>query len=154
MLCELWHRRAGTKLRIFQDDSKQISHYREYIDFTTQMKIEQQKVGFDDRSTTYPTQIEELNMVSSKNVAGVQVSDLIASTIAFMYNNKNSKHLDFFTKIQESKLINLENHYTIWPSNAEELLSRKMEGNGQNPLDFLVAQFLKVKIDNDVSGMK
>jgi len=145
MLCELWHRRAGTKLRIFQDDSKQISHYREHIDFTTQMKIEQQKVGFDDRSMTYPTQIEELNMVSSKNVAGVQVSDLIASTIAFMYNNKNSKHLDFVTKIQESKLINLENHYTIWPSGAEELLSRKMEGNGQNPLDFLAAQFLKGK---------
>lgn len=145
VLCDRWYKKTGKKLRIYQDDSKQITHYRDHIDFTTNLNIETQSVGFDDRTMVYPTQIHELKMVSSATILGVQISDLIASSMAFMYNNKNTKHITFVEAIKNSRLLDLSNNFAIWPSTAEAFLSKNFSGKGQNPLDFLATQFLAGK---------
>lgn len=145
VICDRWHKRTGKKLRIYQDDSKQITHFKEYIDFTTNLKIEKQEVGFDGREMTYPTQIDELKLVSSKEVLGVQLSDLIASSMAFMYNNKNTKHAAFVEQIQESRLVGLSNNFSMWPTSVEDFIARKFTGKGNNPLDFLAENLRKEK---------
>lgn len=145
VICDRWHKKTFKRLRIFQDDSKQIAHFREHIDFTINMQIEKQQVGFDGREMTYPTQINELKMVSSKEMLGVQLSDLIASSIAFMYNNKNTKHSSFVEQIQNSRLLDLSNYFAIWPTTAEKLAEMKFTGTGENPLDFLAGKYLKKK---------
>jgi len=102
--------------------------------------METQEIGFDSRTMTYPTQIESLEMSSSENIKGIQVSDLIASSIAFMYNNKNVKHLKFVEQIQNSRLLNLSNYFTVWPNQLVTSKDLGMnKGKGQNPLDFLAA---------------
>lgn len=138
VLCDRWHKKTDKKLIIYQDNSKQIDHYREYIDFTTQLNMEKTTIGYDSRAMTYPTQIERLQMVSSANTSGVQLADLIASAVAFMYNNNKPKQNAFVREIQKSRLLDLSNFYTVWPNSdvtPEEL--GMAEGKGQNPLDFL-----------------
>jgi hypothetical protein len=143
VICDLWHKRTGKRLRVFQDDSKQISHFREYIDFTVKIPMDKQEIGFDSRKMTFPSQIEELQMVSSENILGVQISDLIASSIAFMYSNKNPKHNELVNSIKASRLLNLTNNHTLWPSTIEQFEKIQRDGKGQNPLDFLATQLLK-----------
>jgi len=141
ILCDLWYKKLNHKINIVQDSSKQIEHYKEYIEFTKNLDIETQEVGFDSRTITFPTQIEKLELVSSENYLGVQISDLIASSIAYMYNNENPKQKKFVEEIQNSKLLGLSNYFTIWPSTEITPRELKMEkGEGQNILDFLANQ--------------
>lgn len=143
ILCDKWYKKTKNKLRIIQDDSKQIEHYKEHIDFTTKLKIEQKNIGYDSRRMIYPTQISALNLVPSDSSLGVQISDILASSIAFMYNNKNTKQKNFVEKIKISKLVNLTNHYTVWPN--EKVTPEQLEmnkGEGENILDFLAMHML------------
>ena len=144
VICDRWYKRTGKKLTIFHDNSKQIEHFRSHIDFTTNLQMEAQQIGFDSRTMTYPTQIESLQLTSSENIQGIQISDLIASSIAFMYNNKNEKQAKFVKQIQNSRLLDLSNYFTVWPNQMITPKDLGMDkGKGQNPLDFLAHQFLK-----------
>ena len=132
---------------MFQDSSKQIEYFIEYIEFTRTLNIPKQEIGFDSRRMTFPTQIEKLELVTSESYLGVQFSDLIASSLAFMYSNKNEKQHTFVEQIQNSKLLQLSNFHTVWPNSAitpEQLKMKK--GEGQNVLDFLAYQKIKNSI--------
>jgi hypothetical protein len=147
VLCDYWHKNTHKKLRVFQDSSKQIEYYKEYIDFTRTLNIPKQDVGFDSRRLTFPTQIEEITLVNSESFLGVQISDLIASSLAFMYSNKNEKQNKFVEQIQYSKLLQLSNYHTVWPNSAITPEELKMDkGEGQNILDFLADHKLKKDI--------
>jgi hypothetical protein len=63
------------------------------------MNIPIQEIGFGSRKMTFPTQIERLELVNSENNLGVQISDLITSSLAFMYNNTNEKYSKFIKQI-------------------------------------------------------
>jgi Protein of unknown function (DUF3800) len=144
VLCDLWYKKTNNKLAIFQDNSKQISHYKEYIEFTKSLNIPKQEIGFGNRKMTFPTQIESLELVDSKNHLGVQISDLIASTLTFMYNNKNMKQEKFVNEIKKSKLLNLHNSHTVWPRSDVSPNDLGMENEeGQNVLDFLANEMKK-----------
>lgn len=144
VLCDLWFKKTQQKLDIIQDDSKQIESQKEFIEFSKSINIEPTEVGYGSRKLVFPTQINSLELVGSEEFSGVQISDLIASSLAFMYNNKNPKQEKFVEQIQESKLLQLSNYHTIWPSSEitpEEL--NMQSGEGINILDFLASQSLK-----------
>jgi len=144
VLCDRWYKVLGEKFDVIFDNSKQIEHYSEYIEFVRNLKVEIQEVGFDSRKMTYPAQINSVQLTDSKSEVNIQISDIIASAIGFMYNNKNNRHTEFVKKIQESKILNLENANMIWPTTEvtpEELNMQNGEGN--NVLDFLAEQFIR-----------
>ena len=144
ILSDLWHKKTNKKLNIIQDSSKQIEYYQEYIDFTKALNIPKQEIGFGSRKMTFPTQIEKIELVDSENYLGVQISDLIASSLAFMYSNKNDKQKKLVAEIQKSKLVQLSNYHTVWPNTDVTPKDLKMEkGDGQNVLDFLATQMMK-----------
>jgi len=146
ILCDKWYKKTKSKLRISQDDSKQIEHFREHIDFTIKLNIKKKNVGYDSRKMIYPTQISSLNLVSSDTSLGIQISDILASSLAFMYNNKNKKQDRFVDQIRESNLANLTNHHLVWPSDKVTPEQLGMEkGKGENVLDFLAMQSLKAE---------
>ena len=93
---------------------------------------------------TFPPQINSMEMVDSRNEFGVQCADLIASSIAFMYNNEEGRFAPFSKQIQQSKLLELSNSYTLWPTNevSAEALNMK-NGEGINPVDFITSTFLR-----------
>jgi hypothetical protein len=144
ILSDLWHKKTNKQLNIFQDSSKQIEHYQEYIYFTKTLKIPKQEIGFGSRKMTFPTQINKIELVDSQNNLGVQISDLIASSLAFMYSNKNEKQKKLVEEIQKSKLVQLSNYHTVWPNADVTPEDVKMEkGDGQNVFDFLSNQRIK-----------
>jgi hypothetical protein len=60
VLCDLWYKKRSKKLNIYQDNSKQIEHYREIIEFTKNLDLPAQEIGFGSRKMIFPTQIEKL----------------------------------------------------------------------------------------------
>ncbi|MDF0715756.1 DUF3800 domain-containing protein [Muricauda sp. 334s03] len=138
VLSNYWFQNLNQKLNILFDNSKQIEYYNDYIQFMRDLKIRTQEIGYGSRKMIFPTQIKDLKLVDSSKFKSIQYADLIASTIAFMYNNKNQKQEPFVKEIQNSKLLKLSNFHTIWPSSdltPEEL--DMTDASGQNVLDFL-----------------
>lgn len=140
VLCDKWYRKINMKLTILHDDSTQIKFYKDYIAFTQTLIAPKQDVGYGSRTLIFPTQIEELKLVDSRNEIGVQLSDLIASSIGFMYSNTNPKQSPFVKEIQDSRLMKLKNSHAIWPDikvTPEEL--DMSDSKGKNILDFLAS---------------
>ena len=107
------------------------------------LNIETQEIGYGSRKMIFPTQINNLELVDSASYKSIQYADLIASTIAFMYNNKNPKQEPFVKEIQNSKLLKLSNYHTIWPSSDLTPGDLDMkDASGQNMLDFLATQHI------------
>lgn len=147
ILCDLWHRKTKTNLLIIQDDSKQIEHFRSYIEFTKNLDLPKQEIGYGSRKIIFPTQIKDIELVNSEKNLGVQISDLIASSLGFMYNNINPKQNKFVCQIQNSKLLQLSNYHTIWPSSDVTPEKLKMtDRKGVNILDFLANEMIKKRI--------
>ena len=69
-------------------------------------------------------------------------ADLIASAVAFAYNNEEGRYQKFSKQIKDSKLFQLSNAQSIWPTDdvSPEALGME-EGEGINPLDFLAINF-------------
>jgi hypothetical protein len=98
---------------------------------------------------TFPPQIDSLKLVDSKHEFGVQCADLIASAIAFMYNNETGRFAPFSKQIKQSKLLALTNNNTLWPTDDVSAEALDMtEGEGINPVDFLANTLLNIKNDS------
>lgn len=134
--CDKWHKKSGDKLSVLFDNSKQIEHYKEYIDWVRGLDCTKTDVGFGDKTMTFPAQIDELRLIDSKEHLSVQCSDILASTIAFYYNNTSEKQEPFREEIRKSKLFNLKNYHNVWPS-LEDLKINESSLSGSNILDFL-----------------
>lgn len=144
VLCNLWSKKLGSKIDILHDDSKQIAHYNDYIGFAKNIDMETREVGYDSRTMTFPAQINSLDLVSSSITDSVQISDLIASSLAFMYSNRNEKQNKFVESIQNSKLLNLSNSFVLWPSEKVTPIQLNIQdGKGENILDFIANERLK-----------
>lgn len=149
VICDLWYRKLGEKFSILFDNSKQISHYQGIIDFMKNFNSEVSEIGYGNRTMVFPKQIINIELVDSNDSKSVQLADLIASSIAFMYNNKNVKYSKFVQEIRESRLLNLSNCHTICPSTKVSPVELGMEdSNGINILDYLVEKLDGVSISN------
>lgn len=141
VLCNQWYKKTKHKINVKLDTSKQIEHYKHYLDHTNkiaEISPEVIEIGYDSRKITFPPQIHSIEMVESKNEFGVQCADLIASAISFMYNNETGKFAKFSKEIQESKLLQLSNAHVIWPTDDVSPKALGMdEGKGINPIDFM-----------------
>ncbi len=143
VICELWHAKLNSKISVLFDNSKQIEYYLDYIEFMKNHNSERIKYGYGDRKMTFPTQISNLKLVDSNVQKSIQITDLIASSLGFMFNNKSEKLNDFVKEIQNSKLRHLTNCHTIWFANEVSLRELGMENtDGSNPLDFLAGKMI------------
>lgn len=138
VICDFWYKKLNKKIEIVHDNSKQIAYYEKYIEFIKNSNVKEQQIGFGLRTMTFPLPINSLTFVDSAENDSVQISDLIASSLAFMYSNNNSSHEKFVESIKNSKLLTLSNFYTIWPGYNVPPHPNTMENiTGQNAVDFL-----------------
>ena len=143
-LCDLWHKNLKTQIDVIFDNSKQIEFYEEFIEFMKQMNIKAQEVGYGNKTMVFPTQIDNLELKDSSTDLSLQFADLVASTVAFMYSNENTKHEKFVESIQKSNLLKLSNCHTIWPYPNFSPKDLGMENSkGDNILDFLADYQIK-----------
>jgi hypothetical protein len=135
--CDKWYKSTGNKLSVQFDNSKQIEYHKKHIEWVKSFNCPTTDVGYGEKTMTFPSQIESLDLVNSENYLSVQCSDILASTIAFYYNNTNKKREIFRKQIRESKLFKLKNYYNIWPS-VECLSVSNKASNGLNIIDFIM----------------
>ncbi|GAA3555853.1 DUF3800 domain-containing protein [Snuella lapsa] len=145
VLSDKWSKFLKERIEVRFDQSKQLEHYNKYIEETLKLQEADAKtieIGFDNRTMTFPHQINSVKLVDSTDEFGVQCADLIASALAFAYNNEDGKFQKFSNQIKESKLFQLSNAHSIWPIDdvSPEALGLT-EGKGINPLDFLAINF-------------
>ncbi len=145
VLCDKWYKQTKNKIDVRFDESKQIRHYNYFLEHSQKIAEktpETVEIGFDSRKMTFPPQINSIEMVNSKEEFGVQCADLIASAIAFMYNNEHGRFAPFSKQIQQSKLLQLSNSHTLWPTDDVSAEALDMEnGEGINPVDFITSTF-------------
>lgn len=148
VLCQLWHNALDKKIDILFDKSKQIDHYSEYIKFLKDMNTPKTKVGFGEKTMIFPLQIDSIATIDSSNNIGIQIADLVASSIAFIFNNTNPKHEPFRNLIMNSKIFDGGCRiHSIFPLDEDETkkLVSNSEINGVNPLDFLAEKWIEYK---------
>lgn len=144
VLCDNWYKKIKLKFDVTFDNSKQMEHYKHYVEFLKNMNIHVQEIGYGSRKMTFPAQINEFRLTDSSSEINIQIADILASAIAFMYNNKNSKHESFVKQIKNSKLVNLNNTNMIWHTSKISSKDLKMEdASGENILDFLANYTIK-----------
>ncbi|WP_189356763.1 DUF3800 domain-containing protein, partial [Arenibacter certesii] len=145
VLCDKWAKQIGSKIDVRFDQSKQIEHYSRYIEKTLELVPKTSKtteIGYDNRTMSFHHQISSVKLVNSTDEMGVQCADLIASAIAFAYNNEEGKMEKFLKQIKVSKLFQLSNAQSLWPTDDVSPKALGLEkGEGINPLDFLIHNF-------------
>lgn len=146
VICDLWYEKLNFKINVLFDKSKQMEYYQEYIDFMKGHNSELIKIGYGNRKMNFPAQIKDVKLVDSINEKSIQITDLIASSLGFMFNNKNEKFKKFVKDIQDSKLRHLSNCHTIWFSTEISPKELGMENTeGVNSLDFLAEKMMNKK---------
>lgn len=136
--CQFWAKIYNKPFNIIFDQSKQIDYWRDLINFL-KLHLPEAEVGFGSRKYKYPLLIDELKLDDSLNSLQLQLSDIFASSLNFMFANWSRGNEDDFTKeIDNSKLHEFGNELKMWPSTEvtpEEL--NMTDGSGTNPLDFI-----------------
>ena len=90
-----WYNKYKTKLEIITDNSKPLAAQEHLITKFSNIK-EERFVGYDTRKHAYPLPIHKFCMVDSKDSFGVQVADMIASAVTFLWN-ESTKNIKSFT---------------------------------------------------------
>lgn len=135
VLTDHWHKKKGTKIDIITDNSKQLFAKQELIHQL--MAIEgYHSVGYDTRKTIFPPQINNLSFVDSIDSIGVQIADIVASTVFFTITGTN-KYKAFQDELKDSALLKIP-CYSLMRSSAEALKKSVETNNDSDPLDFLV----------------
>lgn len=139
-LVDYWGRKTSVSFDALVDDSKQLSHFKGYVDMVRNINIPPQAIGTDRRTMHLPLKLNNLNFVDSKDYTSVQIADIIAGAANHYYRSLvDEKYEDELSmKIGQSKLVDLVAN-AVWPHpeiTPEELGT--VYTGGMNSLDGLI----------------
>ena len=142
--CQYWGDVYGRPFDIIFDQSKQIEYWRGMIDFLTH-SVPHAEVGFGSRKYKYPLLINSYNAANSHENIQLQLADVFASSLNYMFINWHNEADDDFSKeIGKSKLYEIATQKHMWPSKAVTPKELNMtDTTGRNPLDFIAEQRIK-----------
>lgn len=131
-----WYGIFNQNIVVTTDDSKQISAKRDLIRKLCEIKDEK-LVGYDTRKNVFPLPIEDLRMVASQDSFGVQLADMVASVVAFRWNETSQKFQKFQDEIKTFAFFQLP-CYPLTPSTKEDLTRTVDSSNDIDPIDYLI----------------
>lgn len=119
LLADFWGRKINKKFDVFVDNSKPLSHFKDYIDIIKSDELFEQTLGYDRRTLQLPLKIKSLEFVDSKENEVVQIADLIAGAAnhAFKSLANNAFEDELSKKLTNTKLMDLL-HSPVWPHMA------------------------------------
>lgn len=136
VLVNHWYNRLNQKLDIITDDSKQINTNKDLIRKLCEIK-EENIVGYDTRKNIFPLPINNLSMVASLDSFGVQLADMVASSVAFRWNKTTPKFEKFQDEIKVFDFFKLP-CYPLMPSTENDLLKVVDNSNDIDPIEYLI----------------
>lgn len=129
-----WGLKTKRKLDVITDNSKPLKAKEALIKRLMEINVHK-IVGYDTRKSVYPIQIHTIKMVDSVDCFGVQLADLVASTVAFRYNDAG-KYKIFQKEIAELSFFDIP-CYPIRPATKEELALPIDDSDDNDPIEFL-----------------
>lgn len=139
LLCmiEHWFKKLGMKVNIITDNSKQIAAGLGIIQQLSQLTCKQQNVGYDTRKHLFPLPVSSISMVDSNTNFGVQLADLIASSISFIWSDTTDKYKNFQNELKAMPFFKIKG-YPIQPASVDYLTQDVDDSNDSSPIDFIV----------------
>lgn len=141
--CNRWGEILQQNFNVYHDNSKQIKHWREYIEFMSDDKIPETIVGYGDRKHAYPLKIDKLELVDSKTYIEIQLADLFASSTSY-YLRKSiyETNEQFIKELGKIKFFKLECFMQIGPglNMDSDKLAKEMQEDGVDGVDFITEQ--------------
>lgn len=125
------------KVNIIADNSKQIAAGLEIITQLSQLTCKRQNIGYDTRKYSFPLPVNYITMVNSATNFGVQLADLIASSISFIWNDSTNKYKNFQNELKTMSFFKIKG-YPIQPASADYLSQDIDDSNDSSPIDFIV----------------
>ena len=147
LLCMVdhWYKKLKIKINVITDDSKPIKSSLDIIEQLSKINEKQQLVGYDTRKHLFPLPINSLSMVDSKINFGVQLADLIASSISFIWNDTTVKYKKFQEELKTMSFFQLKG-YPINPATSDFLEQTVDDSNDSSPVDFIISNLSKKNI--------
>jgi hypothetical protein len=135
VMIDHWYGIYQKELDIITDNSKQFDAQRNWIRRLSSIKVKQE-VGYDTRKHTYPIPLHSFEMVDSQTSFGVQVADMVASAVAFRWNETTPKYQAFQDEIAQMDFFSIPCH-PLRPASEEELSESVDSSEDIDPLEFL-----------------
>lgn len=136
----LWNKKTSAKFDVVFDNSKPMFARIDQINKLKDPMLSQTEVGYGITAHTYPLPVLAFRFADSKNEFGLQLADIVASSLNFIYTNKNSKYEKFRNELSSFQLLKSSDWY-IMPSTLEYLERRRQECYGTSPVDTLANLF-------------
>ena len=140
-----WYKKLKIKINVITDDSKPIKSSLDIIEQLSKINEKQQLVGYDTRKHLFPLPINSLSMVDSKINFGVQLADLRASSISFIWNDTTVKYKKFQEELKTMSFFQLKG-YPINPATSDFLEQTVDDSNDSSPVDFIISNLSKKNI--------
>ncbi len=139
LLCMVdhWYKKLKSKMNVITDDSKPIKRSLDIIKQLSEIDVKPQFVGYDTRKNIFPLPIASIAMVDSKINFGVQLADLIASSISFISGDTTFKYQKFQEELKMMSFFQLKG-YSIKPVTTEFLEPIGDDSNDSSPIDFII----------------
>ena len=115
-----WYKQTATRLDIKFDESKPIATKDEFIRQLMKYREDSITIGPKGMEHQYPLPIDQLELVDSSEYIGVQIADIIASSINFILTNNNPRYDKFRKKLMTIPVLQ-ETEVTLTPSSADFL---------------------------------
>ncbi|RXK86193.1 DUF3800 domain-containing protein [Filimonas effusa] len=138
---QYWSRSLNADVDATFDNSKQIEHWKSYIEYLRHLPPAE--VGFGSRKHKYPLPLKSLTLEDSKTCVELQLADLMASYLNYYFNVTATGREDAFAQqITDTRLVHVLFN-RMWPGKEMRPEELGMEDTrGINPLDYLAAQAL------------
>ena len=132
-----WSNKLNSDIDIITDTSKPLKESLPIIKQLSSKDIPSTLVGYDTRKHQYPLRIHSISMKDSASDLGIQLADIVASSISFMYNDSHSKFEQFKKELRAIPFSKLEG-FPIQPASSEFLSQKVDNSNDSSPLDFII----------------
>lgn len=137
-MVEYWYSKLNTKLNIIADESKQITAALDTIQQLSTIKDELRTVGYDTRKHVFPLPVNSISMADSNTNLGLQLADIAASTLTFIWNKTTPKYQKFQDELRHMSFAQIPGHI-LAPASMEELQQDVDDSNDISPIDYLIS---------------
>ncbi len=97
---EFWrNQHQESQFDVYFDNSRAIESYQSWIDRLSADTVKKQMVGYDDRKHMLPLPINQFSLSDSEEYIGLQLADILASTVFFCNTAQKKKQETFKKKL-------------------------------------------------------
>jgi len=113
-----WSKELKSNVTLIHDRSSNMSKYSELWDLIMSPSNDAIKVGYDIRTIDFPLKIKRTRFEDSKNWAGLQLADILAGAVNYVFKKQVENEMDDYAKEVFDLIKNGFGYHLIVPNSA------------------------------------